>query len=242
MEHYMNLRLARRAVVCAGLLVCGSALAADATAQRYSQQLSSGNAFSVREAAESIYQTGYREEPVLDLAAEVLLQGYSTADADAMAWVCKALGNSGNGRYKAAVTQAAASGNRKLERHCGKAADSLSSAAGAAYVQGTAKTVKSKSNDAPARKSGGNGAFSAVAVGMSADEAEGLIGPPTTLTTRITGKQFIPFNFGGKDDLRQYALYKGKGVIVYSKDRYRSQFRVIDVIEDASETGYPDPK
>lgn len=241
----MNLRLNRRVVIWTSLILCGPALALDATAQRYSQQLSSGNAVSVRDAAESIYQMGYREQAVLDIAAEVLLQGYNSADADAMAWVCRALGNSGNGRYKVAVSQAAASGNRKLERHCGKAADALSGATGAAYVPGSAKTVKASkdgSGETSARKSGGTGVFSAVAIGMSADEAEKLVGPPTTLTTRITGKQFIPFNFRGKDDLRQYGLYKGKGVIVYSKDRYRSQFRVIDVIEDASETGYPDPK
>lgn len=234
----MNLRKSPWLIACTTVFLSGPTLAMDATAQRYAQQLSSGNHFSVRDAASSIYQTGYREEAVLDIAAEVLLKQHGTGDADAMAWLCRALGNSGNGRYKQAVTQAATSGNRKLERHCGKAADALSGATGAAYVQGSAKLVTgSKAGAPPAKKS--SGAFSSIAVGMSADEAESLIGPPTTLTTRITGKQFIPFNFRGKDDLRQYALYKGKGVIVYSKDRYRSQFRVLEVIEDASETGYP---
>jgi len=42
---------------------------------------------------------------VLDVAPEALAQGYhKNTDlepyADAMAWVCRALGNSGNGRYK----------------------------------------------------------------------------------------------------------------------------------------------
>jgi hypothetical protein len=54
-----------------------------------------GGPVSIREAAQSIYHSGYRETETLEVAAEVLLQKYRTASdsstADALAWVCKAL-------------------------------------------------------------------------------------------------------------------------------------------------------
>src|SRR6218665_898366 len=115
-----------------GALACATlpAQAVDATGQRYIDQLLQGGPGSVSQAAQSIYHTGYRDQEVLDVAAEVLSQKYRTAtsntEADAYAWVCKAIGASGNGRYKNLLSQVAESGNRKLSRHCGKAARNLS--------------------------------------------------------------------------------------------------------------------
>jgi len=67
-----------------------------------------------------------------------------------------------------------------------------------------------------------------------------LIGEPTATTSRMTGKAFRPFNFSGKDNVRMYALYKGVGRLVLSNtSAYTSTYRVIEVIADTTETGFP---
>ena len=55
--------------------------------------------------AESIYNTGNTNTEVLDVAAEVLLEKYPRAGedggaVDAVAWLCRGLGSSGNSRYR----------------------------------------------------------------------------------------------------------------------------------------------
>ena len=234
----------------------GAAHALDASGQRYVNQMVQGGPVSIRDAASSIYHTGMNDQEVLDVAAEVLVQNYKTANGntyvDALAWVCKALGNSGNGRYKALLQQVANDGNRKLGKHCGNAADDLPAAAGPSYQPGSVNLAAYRSGTqpaaaaaapaaaTPAAASTGGGTFAQVRQGMSLEEVNALIGPPTAMTAHITGKQFIPFNFRGKDTVRQVGLYKGKGRIIYSQDNaYTSVFRVMEVINDTNESGYP---
>ncbi|MBU2293057.1 MAG: hypothetical protein KJ989_02500, partial [Gammaproteobacteria bacterium] len=125
------------------VLACSAlqAHALDASGQRYVNQMVQGGPVSIREAAQSIYHSGYRDTETLDVAAEVLLQQYRTASdnttSDALAWVCKALASSGSGRYKPVLAEVVAnSNNRKLDRHCEKAANSLS-ASGTPYTVGS---------------------------------------------------------------------------------------------------------
>jgi hypothetical protein len=75
---------------------------------------------------------------------------------------------------------------------------------------------------------------------MSSAEVADLIGPPTGQSEHMTGKQFIPFNFGARDLQRMNYLYKGVGHIEFSlKSAYNGVFRVIKVVPDPNETGYP---
>lgn len=230
------------AVFCA---VAGSAQATDAAGKRYIEQMTQGGPESIRQAAESIYHTNYTDTKVLDVAADVLLRGYkkdsSNAQQDAMAWICRALGNSHNGRYRAAVEKAAAADSRKLRKHCGNAMDDLPANSKSSY-KGSGKSAADSSEAAePAHgKKGGKGAFANIKKGMSMEEVVALIGQPTAMTSHLTGKAWIPFNFKGGDTVRQYALYKGRGRIMYSKESaYTSTFRVIEVAPNPNESGYP---
>jgi hypothetical protein len=82
--------------------------------------------------------------------------------------------------------------------------------------------------------------FSIIKEGMSQAEVDSLIGAPTAQTSRMTGKQWQPFNFGAKDLQRLYYLYKGVGRVEFSmKSGYEGVFRVIKVTADPAETGYP---
>jgi hypothetical protein len=82
--------------------------------------------------------------------------------------------------------------------------------------------------------------FAIVKEGMSQAEVDGLIGPPTSQSTRMTGKQWQPFNFGAKDLQRLYYLYKGVGRIEFTmKSGYEGVYRVYKVTPDPGETGYP---
>src|SRR5690348_14775527 len=136
----------RKSLIAVAGLICGlsaaSVWALDESGQRYVKQLASGGPSSIHSAAESIYSTGVTDQQVLDVAAEALAQGYrKNTDmepyADAMAWVCRALGNTNNGRYKELLAQVAKeTPNKRLRKHCEKAASSLPKGA-SHYVVGS---------------------------------------------------------------------------------------------------------
>jgi hypothetical protein len=251
-------------LTCLGLtsLVGVNAWGLDEAGTRYVKMLANGGPSSIRSTAESIYNTGNTDQDVLDAAAETLAQNYrknpsSETYADAMAWLCRALGNSGNARYKAVVEDVANHAeSRKLKKHCDKAAGNLPKAAGATpYVAGSfdlskykegadgAAPVAAATAAAPAAgaapATAGKG-FSVVKEGMSKEEVEALIGVPTAVTSHITGKAFRPFNFKGSDTHRVISLYKGVGRIIYSNSSaYTSTYRVVEIVNDSSESGYP---
>lgn len=244
-------------------LVAVNAWGLDEAGTRYVKLLANGGPSSIRSAAESIYNTGNTDQTVLDAAAETLAQNYrknpnSETYADSMAWLCRALGNSGNARYKALVTEVADKAEgRKLKRHCDRAAGELPKSGGESYVAGsfnlaqyredagaapTAAPVAATAGAAPAAAApaaAGKG-FSIVKEGMSKEEVESLIGVPTAVNSHITGKAFRPFNFKGNDTHRVIALYKGVGRIIYSNSSaYTSTYRVLEIVNDSSESGYP---
>jgi hypothetical protein len=79
-----------------------------------------------------------------------------------------------------------------------------------------------------------------IQVGMSQQQVNDLLGPPTAQTQRMTGKQWQPFNFGARDLQRMMYLYKGVGRVEFSlKSAYEGVFRVVAVTPDPNETGYP---
>lgn len=247
----------------AGIGLCWgmNAIALDASGKRYIDLMVNGGPTSIRTAAEDIYNTGTTDLEVLDVAAETLVQGYqknvgSETQMDAMAWICRALGNSGNGRYKAVVEDAAKSGNRKLKKHCDRAADGLPAAqdsyqpgsvnlakykaGGSGAAAATAAPAKAAAPAAAHKASAAPVSFDDVKEGMSMEEVNALIGQPTATTSHMTGKAWAPFNFKGKDTVRLIALYKGVGRIIYSKEsHYTSTFRVMEIVRDANESGYP---
>lgn len=247
----------------AALALVSQAWALDQSGQRYTKMLASGGPGTIRSAAEDIFNVGYKDQEVLDVAAQVLLdiqtKTLASRDfADAAAWVCKALGASGNARYRPLLQQMAKGDvNRNTRKHCDNAVDMIPKGAAADsytpgsvnvadYAEGGARQVAGPSKPAAAAKPAPTAAanrkvdFGLIKEGMSMQEVDELLGPPTNQTTYMTGKQFQPFNFGARDVQRTKYLYKGVGHIVFSlKSAYNGVYRVIEVVPDPNETGYP---
>jgi len=63
--------------------------------------------------------------------------------------------------------------------------------------------------------------FSKLQIGMTLDQVKNLIGSPNNSDSRITGKQYQPFYFGG-DTQRTEAYYEGEGQLTFSNTRLDS--------------------
>ncbi|TNF34758.1 MAG: HEAT repeat domain-containing protein [Gammaproteobacteria bacterium] len=234
--------------------------AASESGEYYIQRMLSGGPASVRDVAKTLYNNGSREQEVLDVLAEVMLRDYRREDrtaADAVAWGAKALGASGNARYRPVLEEIINEApNRKLRGHAEKALKDLpKQASDQPYKKGMVNLDKkresgsksqasqqgkasSASHSAAARSGGGK--FSEIHQGMTTTEVIALLGAPTSETSHITGKQFRPFNFKGDDTVRIVYLYKGKGRIIFNNSsHYTHIYRVLEVIEDSNEPGYP---
>lgn len=257
--------------------------------KQYVEQLIKGGPGTLRQVAENMVHTGYRNTEVLDVMAEVVLEKYPMSGneftlVDSVAWMCRALGNTGNSRYRPLLEKVSDDkvAHRKLRGHCEKASKQLPKAVENAYVAGTvnlellrnppppppppaAPAAKGKKNakaakpatapaaaakpataaaPAPAAASAaaptGTPDLGKVAVGMSQQQVNDLLGPPTAQTQRATGKQWRPFNYGAKDLQRMMYLYKGVGRVEFSlTSAYEGVFRVVAVTPDPNESGYP---
>ncbi|MGD0138422.1 MAG: hypothetical protein ABSD28_06055 [Tepidisphaeraceae bacterium] len=82
--------------------------------------------------------------------------------------------------------------------------------------------------------------FAKVKMGEELDQVFRDIGQPTFFSNPYqTGKAFIPFHYGGGDDLRRAAHYKGVGIITFGNDSaYTSGYSVVDISYDPNEPGY----
>lgn len=81
--------------------------------------------------------------------------------------------------------------------------------------------------------------FAKVRMGEERDEVFAAIGQPNSMNSYQTGKAFIPFHYGGGDDVRMAAHYKGVGVITFGNDSaYTSGYSVVDITYDPNELGY----
>jgi len=138
-----------------GLLGIGSASALDETDKRYIDRLAKGGPDTLRDVGESLFQSGSTNTEVLDVVAEVMLEKYPRASldrdsADAIAWLCRALGGSGNNRYKAALDEVVKKGdNRKMRSHCEKASKALPKGATNSYTAGTVDLEKVRNPPPP---------------------------------------------------------------------------------------------
>jgi len=73
--------------------------------QKYLKQIKSGNALQQRDAAKRIIRARLFDTKVMDVVASQLLKDFNKKPRDryhidAMAWICKALGASGNSKYR----------------------------------------------------------------------------------------------------------------------------------------------
>ena len=90
---------------------------------RYITMLRSGNLRSKTDAGKLIVREGVKDTAVLDVVEQELLKGYlasgdNRAAVEAMSWLCKALGASGNGKYRGTLqTVAQKAPHRKLQKY-----------------------------------------------------------------------------------------------------------------------------
>jgi hypothetical protein len=111
--------------------------------------------------------------------------------------------------------------------HSGSTADSSDSASAAPATQPSAKPIPPDS------------IFAKVKMGEERDEVFAAIGQPTSMSSYMTGKSFIPFHYSGSDETRLAAHYKGVGIITFGNDSaYTSGYSVVDIQYDPSEPGY----
>jgi hypothetical protein len=82
--------------------------------------------------------------------------------------------------------------------------------------------------------------FAKVKMGEEQNDVYAAIGQPTSVgAPYTTGKEFIPFHYGGGDVTRVQAHYKGVGVITFGNDSsYTSGFSVVDITYDPNDPGY----
>jgi hypothetical protein len=78
-----------------------------------------------------------------------------------------------------------------------------------------------------------NHPFGKITKGMPDSEVAKILGQPTDRRDYMTGKQFIPWYYG-KDTSRSDWIYKGKGHIVFVRNRYSGSLTVIEVLYDPS--------
>ena len=224
-----------------------TANAADVIEQRNIDRLVNGGAASIRSASESLYHAGSTNREVLDVVAEVLLSKYQSGGGsthiDAMSWAAKALGQSGDARYRAVLEEVVSnSPNKKLKKYAKKSLKGISGSSAKPYKKGAVSlsALQKKTKRSAGKKSGKKMALSKVKEGMSMQEVYELVGQPSATYTHQTGKAWIPFNFAAKDVSRTVALYKGQGRVIFSLvSAYSGVHRVLEIELNPDESGYP---
>jgi hypothetical protein len=108
----------------------GSANDLNKSDRKIYNQLRSNDPDKIRQAAKYLYKGRYQNKSLLDTAAYVLEAGYrkqpSNTHVDAMAWICKALGNSSQKKYQPLLKQVASGApSRKLKGYADKASRRL---------------------------------------------------------------------------------------------------------------------
>ena len=80
--------------------------------------------------------------------------------------------------------------------------------------------------------------LSKLSIGMPMKQVLDLVGTPTDQGSYLTGKAWIPFNFGS-DRYRYEVVYKGQGRLVFSGSAgFDSTAHLIWIIHSANELGY----
>lgn len=153
----MNRKIVTAALGAVTLLAGVNCLAALTEAEKgYVNQLATGGPLTIRSVAQNLFNTGNTNTEVLDVAAEVLLEKYPAAGEDhdaveSLSWVCRALGKSGNSRYKPVLQQIEndKAVHRKLRGHCEKGANSLPAEVSNPYAAGTVNLASLRGGGTP---------------------------------------------------------------------------------------------
>lgn len=77
--------------------------------------------------------------------------------------------------------------------------------------------------------------LAAVSIGMSDEEVRKVLGPADHTTSYMTGKAFIPFNFGAGDTSRADWIYQGEGRVVFTRNQWSGRLSVIKVLYNPDE-------
>ena len=106
-------------------------------------------------------------------------------------------------------------------------------------AKGEATKEEKKAEEAkPAIPVPADSPFAKIKKGMGMNEVYATIGTPTDTSSHITGKQFIPYYYGG-DTHRVEALYKGQGRIVFApRHAFTSDLEVVEINYDPNERGF----
>jgi outer membrane protein assembly factor BamE (lipoprotein component of BamABCDE complex) len=141
----MNRKICSLALGAMAVFASANAFAAlDEAEKMYVDRMLKGSWVSLRDVAQSLYNTGNTNTEVLDVEAETLLERYQRSgedrDAvDAVAWMCRSLGASGNSRYRPVLERIENDKvvHRKARGHCEKAAKGLPKEVSNPYTAGT---------------------------------------------------------------------------------------------------------
>ncbi|MBL9078657.1 MAG: hypothetical protein JNL08_14200 [Planctomycetes bacterium] len=74
-----------------------------------------------------------------------------------------------------------------------------------------------------------------ITLGMTESEAQTVLGPPTQTSSHITGKQFNPFHFSGRDTMRVVYHWKGVGRVEFSQGSWGQRNGAVLCIHNAEE-------
>lgn len=78
-----------------------------------------------------------------------------------------------------------------------------------------------------------NHPFAKIEKGMNEVDVRKILGEPTSSKDYMTGKAFLPWNFG-RDTSRQEWTYKGKGLVTFSRNAATGSLKVLKVTYDPS--------
>lgn len=73
-----------------------------------------------------------------------------------------------------------------------------------------------------------------ITLGMSESEVQAILGPPTTTSSHMTGKQFNPFNFSGRDTVRVVYHWQGVGRVEFSQGSWGQRNGAVVCYADAA--------
>jgi len=76
-----------------------------------------------------------------------------------------------------------------------------------------------------------------VTLGMPVSEVETIMGSPTHQKSYMTGKAFVPFNYGNDSGSRVEYAYKGEGRIIFAVPRWGGGLKVERIDYDPTEAG-----
>jgi len=113
---------------------------------------------------------------------------------------------------------------------CASGGGGSASAQDDTQAQGSAKSSLPAGYSAPPAGS----AMAKIQVGWNDAEVRKVMGDPDNANAYMTGKAWIPFYYG-PDTHRTDWMYKGKGRVVFSRNRYSGGLKVIRVLYNPNE-------